>query len=380
MCGLSQQRPTRSQQSLIKNLCYCIVFKVLCAYGLTLDASFLSLWWDMGKHASKSKCHMKPEQKHLERFAGHKSRVHELSLYIWDTRLTRQTWPFRRLCRDHHNGLINLENQSKFQGTTKPFSCRVTPTTGKTTKVVTCWRRGTPGKCKWPRVEYTEIGFPELSFLYARWIWASAQMMAFRPLVPSSKSKLLLTPSVPYELWTKVCCSWNPRLSSPHPQWVLVSFADERQPCGVRALKQREMPEQCKTYRNYGEAEGRERIRSKSITGKSQTVNKNTKTTIVPYRLIVLKSLTGPLLTEEDACTHSLLLSVSSSHSQLLWVDQKTNNKTKTMQVFCSVYSTRKPVFWRSAWSTQQIPGQPRLHRETQSQTNKQANKILKRK
>lgn len=146
---------------------------------------------------------------------------------------------------------------------------------------------------------------------------------------------------MPYELWTKVCCSWSLRLSSPHPWWVLGGLADERQPCGVRALKQGEMPEQCKTYWNYGEAKGRERIWSKSITRNSQRVNKSRKTTTVLYRLIVLKSLTGPLLSEEDACTQSLLLPVSSSHSQLLREEKKSKCFAQYIQ------PENLSVFWK---------------------------------
>lgn len=55
-----------------------------------------------------------------------------------------------------------------------------------------------------------------------RWTWASLQPKVFLPHTPICRSQLLLGPSVAWEPWTKVCCSWGLKLSSPLPGWVLI--------------------------------------------------------------------------------------------------------------------------------------------------------------
>lgn len=61
-----------------------------------------------------------------------------------------------------------------------------------------------------------------------RWTWASLQPKVFPPHTPICRSQLLLSPSVAWEPWTKVCCSWGLKLSSPLPGWVLIIFCPRK--------------------------------------------------------------------------------------------------------------------------------------------------------
>lgn len=94
------------------------------------------------------------------------------------------------------------------------------PTTVKSNKVIMHWMWAALRKCWWVHWLHRENCFSDLSSQFHRWIWASAQHKVFQPPTSSLESQLLLSLSVPSVQWTKVCCSWSLRQSSPHLQWV----------------------------------------------------------------------------------------------------------------------------------------------------------------
>lgn len=82
------------------------------------------------------------------------------------------------------------------------------------------------GRLKWQASGLQELAKPDSPS--RRWTWASLQPKVFPPHTPICRSQLLLSPSVAWEPWTKACCSWGLKLSSPLPGWVLIIFCPRK--------------------------------------------------------------------------------------------------------------------------------------------------------